>query len=67
MAELRNMVTNDPQTKSLTQDEKAAYIMALEEDRKKKVVSVRANNLAAARDVLATTDKIVKEVSLLAS
>ncbi|KIK40520.1 hypothetical protein CY34DRAFT_24772 [Suillus luteus UH-Slu-Lm8-n1] len=61
LAELRNRVANDPEIKSLTQDEKAAYIMALEEDCKKKVVSVQANNLAAAQDVLTTTDKIVKE------
>ncbi|KAG1888969.1 uncharacterized protein F5891DRAFT_965858 [Suillus fuscotomentosus] len=62
LAELRDMVANDPQTKSLTKDEKAAHIMALEEYREKKVVSIRANNLAAARDVLVTTERIVKEL-----
>ncbi|KAG2342406.1 hypothetical protein BDR05DRAFT_886714 [Suillus weaverae] len=62
LAELREMVAADPETKSLTREEKEGYIAALEEHREKKVVSVRANNLAAARDVVATTDRIVKEL-----
>ncbi|KAG0696204.1 hypothetical protein DFH29DRAFT_1004751 [Suillus ampliporus] len=49
LAELREMVANDPQTKNLTKEEK-------------KGLSVRANNSAAARDVVATTDRIVKEL-----
>ncbi|KAG1777837.1 hypothetical protein EV702DRAFT_1221191 [Suillus placidus] len=44
------------------QGRKEGYIAALEEHRKKKVVSVRANNLAAARDIVATMDRIVKEL-----
>ncbi|KAG1726726.1 uncharacterized protein EDB91DRAFT_1061490 [Suillus paluster] len=40
----------------------AAYIKALNEHRDQKGLSVRANNLAAARDVVATTDRIVKEL-----
>ncbi|KAG1721064.1 hypothetical protein EDB19DRAFT_1646723 [Suillus lakei] len=62
LAELREMVAADPETKGLTRQEKEGYIAALEEHRQKKVVSVRANNLAAARDVVATTDRIVKEL-----
>ncbi|KAG1728935.1 hypothetical protein EDB19DRAFT_1939609 [Suillus lakei] len=62
LAELREMVAADPETKGLTRQEKEGYIAALEEHRQKKVVSVRANNLAAARDVVATTDRIMKEL-----
>ncbi|KAG1852681.1 hypothetical protein F4604DRAFT_1591923, partial [Suillus subluteus] len=62
MAELREMVVTDPDTKNLTREQKEAYIAALEEHRKRKVVGVRAHNLAAARDVVATTDRIVKEL-----
>jgi hypothetical protein len=63
MAELREMVVTDPNTKNLTQERREAYIAALEEHRERKVVGVRAHNLAAARDVVSTTDRIVKEVS----
>ncbi|KAG1797353.1 uncharacterized protein HD556DRAFT_1233386 [Suillus plorans] len=62
MAELREMVITDPETKDLTREQKEAYIAALEEHRERKGVSVRANNQAAARDVVATTDRIVKEL-----
>ncbi|KAG2030178.1 hypothetical protein BDR03DRAFT_878994, partial [Suillus americanus] len=43
-------------------DKKAAYIRALEEHCEKKVVGIRANNLAATRDILTMTDRIVKEL-----
>ncbi|KAG2040314.1 hypothetical protein BDR03DRAFT_858234 [Suillus americanus] len=62
LVELREMVKNDPQMKKLTKDEKAAYIAALTEHRDQKTTNVRANNLAAARDVLLTTDRVVKEL-----
>jgi hypothetical protein len=62
LIELRGMVKNDPQMKQLTKDEKAAYIAALTEHREQKTTNVRANDLAAARDVLLTTDRVVKEV-----
>jgi hypothetical protein len=65
LAELREMVANDPRTKTLSREEAAAYIEALNEHRDQKGLSVRANNLAAARDVVATTDRIVKEVCLI--
>jgi len=65
LAELRAMVANDSQMKNLRPEEKMAYIAALNEHREQKVVSVRANNSAAARDVLVTTERIVKEVSIL--
>ena len=56
------MVTNDSQMKNLTKDKEAAYILALTEHRKEKVMSVRGSNMAAARDVLVTMERIVKEV-----
>ncbi|KAG2738623.1 hypothetical protein P692DRAFT_20758224 [Suillus brevipes Sb2] len=62
MAELREMVVTDPNTKNLTQERREAYITALEEHRERKVVGVWAHNLAAARDVVSTTDRIVKEL-----
>ncbi|KAG1837872.1 hypothetical protein C8R48DRAFT_622607, partial [Suillus tomentosus] len=43
-------------------DEEAAYISALDEHREKKSAGVRSNNIAAAHDVVATTDRIVKEL-----
>jgi hypothetical protein len=49
--------------KNLTRDEKTTYVSALREHREQKVSSVRANNIAAARDVLVTTERVIKEVS----
>jgi IMP cyclohydrolase len=62
LAELRKMVANDLQMRNLTRDEKAAYIATLNEHREQKVTSMRANNMAAARDVMVTTERVVKEV-----
>ncbi|KAG1784872.1 uncharacterized protein HD556DRAFT_1250718 [Suillus plorans] len=62
LAELREMVTNDPQMNKLTKEEKASYIEALNEHRDKKALGVRANNSAAARDVVATTERLMKEL-----
>ncbi|KAG1894803.1 uncharacterized protein F5891DRAFT_1151914 [Suillus fuscotomentosus] len=62
LAELREMVTNDPQMNKLTEEEKASYIEALNEHRDKKALGVCANNSAAARDVVATTERLVKEL-----
>ncbi|KAG2145485.1 uncharacterized protein EDB93DRAFT_1087145, partial [Suillus bovinus] len=65
LAELREIVTHDPQMKELMEEEKAAYIEALNEHCAKKALGVCANNSAAARDVLATTERIVKELDNL--
>ncbi|KIK34474.1 hypothetical protein CY34DRAFT_26852 [Suillus luteus UH-Slu-Lm8-n1] len=62
LVELREMVTNDPQMKELTKDEKAGYIAALSEHREQNITNVRGNNMAAARDVLLTTERVVKEL-----
>ena len=57
------MVLQDPKMQDLTPEQKNEYISALAQDRDVKQHGVRANNAAAARDVLATTDHISKEVS----
>ena len=57
------MVKEDERLQNLTQEEVDAHIAALNEHRNNKVNGVRANNIAASRDVLAITDKISKEVS----
>ncbi|KAG2063908.1 hypothetical protein BDR04DRAFT_1062380 [Suillus decipiens] len=62
LGELREMVAEDPQMKNLTRDEKTTYVSALREHREQKVSSVRANNIAAARDVLVTTERVIKEL-----
>ncbi|KAG2049247.1 hypothetical protein BDR06DRAFT_866438, partial [Suillus hirtellus] len=62
MAELHEMVITDPETKHLMMEQKEAYIAALEKHCERKGVSVQANNQAAARDVVATMDRIVKEL-----
>ncbi|KAG2342394.1 hypothetical protein BDR05DRAFT_886616 [Suillus weaverae] len=63
LVELREMVTNDPQMKRLTEDEKVAYIAALTEHCDQKVTSVGGNKLAAARDVLLTAERVIKELN----
>ncbi|KAG1868645.1 hypothetical protein F4604DRAFT_1584515 [Suillus subluteus] len=63
IVELREMVMNDPEMNDLTKDKKAGYIAALREHREQKVTHVRGNNMAAARDVLLTTENIVKELN----
>lgn len=62
LVKLREMVAEDPQMQNLMRVEKAAYVAALSEHREKRVSSMRANNMAAARDVLVTTERVVKEV-----
>ncbi|KAG1859023.1 hypothetical protein DFJ58DRAFT_726481 [Suillus subalutaceus] len=62
LVELREMVAQDPQMQDLTKGEKATYIAALSQHREQKVSSVRANNMATARDVLVMTERVVKEL-----
>ncbi|KAG1837199.1 hypothetical protein C8R48DRAFT_622956, partial [Suillus tomentosus] len=65
LAELHEMVTSDPKMKDLTREQEATYISALDEHREKKSAGVRSNNIAAVRDVVATMDRIVKELDNL--
>ena len=63
MKEIQQMVKEDERLQNLTQEEVDAHIAALNEHRDTKIHGVRANNIAASRDVLAITDKVSKEVS----
>ncbi|KAG1818414.1 hypothetical protein EV424DRAFT_1540101 [Suillus variegatus] len=62
LAELHEMVTNDPQMNKLMEEEKAAYIEALNEHHNKKALGVRVNNSTAAQDVVAITERLMKEL-----
>ncbi|KAI5988439.1 hypothetical protein EDD15DRAFT_2371489 [Pisolithus albus] len=63
LKEIQQMVKDDKRLQNLSQEEMDQYVSTLEEYRDTKTHSVRANNVAAARDVLATTDKIAKELN----
>lgn len=65
LTEIQKMVKDDERLQNLTQEELEQHITALNERRDTKIHGVRANNVAAARDVLATTDKIAKELTSL--
>ncbi|KAG0708394.1 hypothetical protein DFH29DRAFT_1065763 [Suillus ampliporus] len=61
--EIRQMVTSNPsmQKENLTDGEIKEYIAQLQEHRSLKTGGLRSNNIAAARDVNATTDRIRRE------
>ncbi|KAI5985881.1 hypothetical protein EDD15DRAFT_2373791 [Pisolithus albus] len=63
LKEIQRMVKEDERLQNLTQEELDHHITTLGEHRDTKTHGVRANNVAAARDVLATMDKIVKELT----
>ncbi|KAI6018895.1 hypothetical protein BKA83DRAFT_4057608 [Pisolithus microcarpus] len=63
LKEIQQMVKDDERLQNLSQEEMNQYIATLEEHRDTKIHGVRANNVAASRDVLATTDKIAKELN----
>ena len=63
--EVRDMVLQDMNMQNLTDEAKDQYISTLAQARDVKQHGVRANNAAAAQDVLATTDRISREVSHL--
>jgi hypothetical protein len=65
LVKLCEMVAQDPQMQDLTKDQKATYMAALSQHREQKVSSMQANNMATARDILVTTERVVKEVSSL--
>ncbi|KIJ58441.1 hypothetical protein HYDPIDRAFT_102650 [Hydnomerulius pinastri MD-312] len=58
--ELREMVATDPHMQDLTPEEEAKYIQELQEFRDNRTHGVRANNEAAARDVLLTANNVAK-------
>ncbi|KIK16761.1 hypothetical protein PISMIDRAFT_15622 [Pisolithus microcarpus 441] len=63
LKEIQQMVKDDECLQNLSQEEMDQYVSMLEEHRDMKTHGVRANNVAAARDVLVTTDKIAKELN----
>ncbi|KAG1724202.1 uncharacterized protein EDB91DRAFT_1255338 [Suillus paluster] len=62
--EIRQMVTSDPsmQKENLTDGEIKEYIAQLQEHQSLKTGGLHSNNIAAARDVNATTDRIRREL-----
>jgi hypothetical protein len=64
LAELKSLVSNDERLQNLTAEEEEKLVQQLAEHRWLKTTSVRANNAAAARDMLCTTDTMVKEVRI---
>ncbi|KAI6009988.1 hypothetical protein BKA83DRAFT_4029764, partial [Pisolithus microcarpus] len=63
LKEIQQMVKDDERLQNLLQEEMDQYVSTLEEHHDTKTHGVRANNVAAARDVLVTTDKIAKELN----
>ena len=63
LAELHKMVATDPKMQDLTDEKKEEYLSALSNTRDVQKLSVRANNAAAARDVLKTVESIQNQVS----
>ncbi|KAI6094412.1 hypothetical protein F5141DRAFT_1069656 [Pisolithus sp. B1] len=62
---IQKMVKDDEQLQNLTQEALEQHVITLNEHRDTKIHGVRANNVAAAQDVLATTDRITKELTSL--
>lgn len=65
LSELQELVRNDLELRSLTDEREQELIDALEEHRGGKKTSVRPNNKSASRDVLATMVHVVDEVRSL--
>jgi hypothetical protein len=65
LAELKNLVSNDERLQNLMAEEEETLIQQLAEHRRLKTTSMRANNAAAAHDILCTSDIMIKEVSNL--
>lgn len=56
------MMEDDDTVQDLTKEQQDELINKLIEHRQLKTTSVRANNVAASRDMTATSDAIIKEV-----
>ncbi|KAI6126084.1 hypothetical protein EDD16DRAFT_1473634, partial [Pisolithus croceorrhizus] len=63
LKEIQQMVKDDECLQNLSQEEMDQYITMLEEHCNTKVHGIRANNVAAAQDVLMTTNKTAKELN----
>jgi hypothetical protein len=63
MSELKALAADDEAMQNLTPEEEQDFIDKLTEFREQKTTGVRANNAAAARDMLCTSDSINRQVS----
>ncbi|KAG1787543.1 hypothetical protein EV424DRAFT_1340061 [Suillus variegatus] len=66
LADICNIIEDDPSIKHLSRQEKKDYILKLKEHRTQQRLSVRATNSAASKDVQVTLDKVFKELEALA-
>ncbi|KAI6113198.1 hypothetical protein EDD16DRAFT_1704258 [Pisolithus croceorrhizus] len=62
---IQKMVKDDEWLQNLTQEALEQHVITLNEHRDTKIHGVQANNVTAAQDVLATTDRITKELTSL--
>ncbi|KAH7904274.1 hypothetical protein BJ138DRAFT_1019348 [Hygrophoropsis aurantiaca] len=58
--EIRELIKNDPAMQNLDSDQEESFINELNEFRKLQKFGMRANNAAAARDMLSTLDNVCK-------
>jgi len=56
------MVLSDPDVQNMTTEDEQALIDALREHREERKQNARPNNKSAARDIIATMDRITDEV-----
>lgn len=64
LQDLKNLVTSDEKLQNLTKEQEQMLMDKLVQHRDGKTTSVRSSNAAAARDILCTSDNIIKEVRL---
>jgi len=62
LSELKAMALTDPDVQNMTTEDKQVLINALREHRKAKKRNVQPNNKLAARDIMATMDRVTDEV-----
>ncbi|KAF7967193.1 hypothetical protein HWV62_35594 [Athelia sp. TMB] len=66
LTELQALARQDPDLWALTHEEEERLVANLEEFRQTKITGLRANNNAAARDFVCTTDNMIRELDNLA-
>ena len=62
LSELKAMALTDPDVQNMTTEDEQVLINALREHREAKKRNVRPNNKSAARDIIATMDRVTDEV-----
>lgn len=63
LVELKEMALTDPDVQNMTREDQQGLIKALKEHREDKKQNARPNNKSAARDIIATMDRVTDEVS----